>query len=275
MIWHGSNAKMLESSRGDVLQLKPVSWQLIGDSIHLYVPDSSHAPLMQVSTVAASGDELPDKTHPDFYRQRASTHADALSIPINALGLSRQVHGGKVLLFTGQQPSDNLGEADAVIAAKTGLFAGMFVADCLAVFLYAPKKRICAAIHAGWRGACAHVARNTVLAMQSLGVHPEEMVAVMAAGICKKHMQVGEELIPQFADAGHDVDEVFIREDDELKLDIRSVVAMDLLRCGIAPTNLFDSGLCSICNGDLLWSYRREGRLAKRNLAAIGWKIES
>lgn len=266
---------MLESSRGGDLQLKPVSWQLIGNSIHLLIPDSPQAPLMQVSTVAASGNELPDKTHPDFYCQRASTHADALCIPLNALGLSRQVHGGNVLLFTGQQPAYNLGEADAVVATKPGLYAGMFVADCLAVFLYAPKKKICAAIHAGWRGACAHVARNAVIAMQSLGVHTEELIAVMAAGICRKHMQVGEELIPQFADAGHNVEEAFTREQDGLKLDIRSVVVMDLMRCGIARESVFDSGLCSICNGDMLWSYRREGRLAKRNLAAIGWENES
>ena len=47
---------------------------------------------------------------------------------------------------------------------------------------------------------------------------------------------------------------------------INKILLNDL---GIKDKNIIDSNLCSVCNKDILYSYRAEGKASKRNVAII------
>lgn len=53
------------------------------------------------------------------------------------------------------------------------------------------------------------------------------------------------------------------------KIDTVLINKILLKELGIKEKNIIDSNLCSVCNQNILYSYRAEGKEAKRNVAII------
>ena len=58
-------------------------------------------------------------------------------------------------------------QTDAVITNKPNLFLTVQTADCLPVFLYDARFRVCGLVHSGWRGTAGNIVGKTVLKMQN------------------------------------------------------------------------------------------------------------
>jgi|GEM_PF-3277735 len=81
-----------------------------------------------------------------------------------------QVHGSEILQIT--KPGQFKGY-DALITDQPGLLLTVTVADCTPVLLADPQNRAVAAVHAGWRGTVAGIAKKTLEAMQeTFGTDP-------------------------------------------------------------------------------------------------------
>jgi len=198
-------------------------------------------------------------------------YAGIAHIPQDNLQTVRQVHSDRSIIYAGGMPQAPPPEADTVIVTGGRGYGGVFVADCLALLLFSPKGDICAAVHAGWRGALNHIAGKTAATMCKLDTKADELAVVLAAGIGVESYRVGEELPPLFKEQGHDVDAIFAAREDGWHLDLRQTVAQDLIASGVSPSRIFDSGLCSYRDSSLLWSFRREGKRSLRNLVFCGW----
>src|SRR5207245_5053075 len=83
------------------------------------------------------------------------------AIPLVTL---RQVHGAVVRVADGRHAASAPGESsatdrreegDALVVARPGIAAGVFVADCAPILICDEKRRAAAAVHAGWRGTVA------------------------------------------------------------------------------------------------------------------------
>src|SRR4026208_2463863 len=99
------------------------------------------------------------------------SHADSLAfdvgVPVRQSGLQergwllsvKQVHGTDALVL--DRPlteSDQFSSGwDALVTDQPGVTVAVRTADCVPVLVHDPRKRIVAAIHAGWRGAVAGV----------------------------------------------------------------------------------------------------------------------
>ena len=53
-------------------------------------------------------------------------------------------------------------KADAIITDQKKLPIAVLTADCVPVLLYDYRKKIIAAIHAGWKGACKGIIENVI-----------------------------------------------------------------------------------------------------------------
>ena len=73
----------------------------------------------------------------------------------------KQVHGEQVAEVTDTNVKE-AGEADAMVTAKANVFLGVLTADCVPILMIAPKQRLAAAVHAGWRGSLAGIAAKAV-----------------------------------------------------------------------------------------------------------------
>jgi purine-nucleoside/S-methyl-5'-thioadenosine phosphorylase / adenosine deaminase len=207
------------------------------------------------------------------------------------LVVMKQIHSDVVHLFPTalSQPC----QGDASITDEPGLLLGTQTADCVPLLLVDPRKRVVAAVHAGWKGTLARIAQKTVGRMQmEFGCNPANVLAAIGPAIGPCCYDVGADFVSkfsaQFADAHEYFDEA--RTGDEpnplqwlnmhppghqpppknVHLDLPKASRAQLLAAGLHAKNIFSSGLCTGCRTDLFFSYRKEGSQSGRMLSVVG-----
>jgi YfiH family protein len=194
----------------------------------------------------------------------------------------RQVHSTSVRNAVGL--ADRAAEGDALISNGVGTFVGVRTADCVPILLADPETRAVAAIHAGWRGSSAEIARHTVECLyKEFGTEPAHVHAAFGPSIRVCCYEVGREvaeqfrgIFPQFAFNDGSVPEpgrhrekaVFQRS--SIMLDLVEANRRILIATGVPENQIYDSGLCTACCPALFHSYRRDPRDPGRMVAFIG-----
>ena len=176
-----------------------------------------------------------------------------------AVAALRQVHSARAVAVAG--PGFH-GEADGLHTGEAGLALSVITADCVPVVVAGPGGL--AAIHAGWRGIAAGV-----VAAGLAGFAPEELAAAQAwigpaIGPCC--YEVGDEVAEAVAGASSP-GVVSPGPRGRPHLDLRAAVAHQLAASGVPRVTLV--GPCTRCEPELLWSYRRDGKAAGRNVAFV------
>jgi YfiH family protein len=182
--------------------------------------------------------------------------------------------------------------ADASVTNQSGAVLAVQTADCVPILLVDVKKKVIAAIHAGWRGTLARIAQKAIGRMQmEFSCKPENILAAIGPAIGGCCYEVGTEVAAafetKFADAETYFDE--LRTGDEpnpvqwlnqmppghqppppnVFLDLRKANRAQLLETGLSAKNIFVSKLCTSCDVSELFSYRKEGAASGRLMAAI------
>jgi polyphenol oxidase len=223
-------------------------------------------------------------------RQRLQSAVGAKDL---VLMVMKQIHSDLIHPFPTalSQPC----KGDASITSQPGLLLGTQTADCVPILLVDPKKRVVAAVHAGWKGTLARIAQKTVGRMQfEFGCRPADVLAAIGPSIGPCCYEVGVDFVSkfsaQFADAHEYFDEA--RTGDEpnplqwlnmyppghqpppknVHLDLRQANRSQLLAAGLRDKNIFSSDLCTGCRTDLFFSYREEGPQSARMLSVIGMR---
>jgi YfiH family protein len=201
---------------------------------------------------------------------------------LSRLGVSRavflnQIHGTAVLVLDGTGPIDpNLfwepgrpgsGKAltaDAVITDLTQLALVIQVADCQAVMLADPEKRVIANVHSGWRGSVQNIiGRCMDLMVRRFGCDPRRILAGISPslGPC----------CAQFIHYRKEIPESLWRYKlpDRDHFDFWRLSVDQLLESGLVPHHITNMAQCTRCRPDLFFSYR-QARQTGRFACAIG-----
>ena len=128
---------------------------------------------------------------------------EALGLRLEDLALPRQVHSDNVLWM---KEAGRPEQTDAVITDQPGLCVCVKTADCIPVLLYDTRKRLVAAIHAGWRGTVSRIVTKTIRQMQP--VSPEDLHAIIGPGISLEQFEVGNEVYEAFNEAGFPMERI-------------------------------------------------------------------
>lgn len=161
-----------------------------------------------------------------------------------------QVHGtGIVEAVTPGQ----LGDADGIVAATSGIPIAVATADCVPVIIEATTA--VAVVHAGWRGAAAGVVSAALDYMIARGHEPRRAAIGPAIGPCC--YEVGPEVTAQFP--GHIAQTTWGTE----SVDIPGYIQEQL--AGLA---VWVSGECTYTSARL-YSWRRDG--TKQRQVTVAW----
>jgi YfiH family protein len=202
-----------------------------------------------------------------------------------------QIHSDVVRSFDSAPTEQRKG--DASTTNKPGLLLGVRTADCAPVLLVDPKKRVVAAIHAGWRGTLQRIVTKAIGQMQMrFGSRPQDLLAAIGPTIGGCCYEVGTEVAAAFTAQFPNAPEFFddLRTGDEpnplqwlnmmppghqpppnkVRLDLSKANRSQLLEAGLLAKNIHVSGLCTACHPGLLFSYRKEGPRSGRLLSVIG-----
>ena len=176
----------------------------------------------------------------------------------------KQVHGDKI---NEADLSGNCGESDALITTRKNLGLAISSADCPAIFIYDPVKKVIAAVHSGWRGTEKQILKKTIQKLfNDFKSNPLDLVCYISPSISLRNYEVGEEVASLF-------DNKFVKtEKKKYYLDLARANYQMLIDSGIKSSNVQLSGLCSFEYKDLLHSYRRDGSRSGRALGVIAIK---
>jgi YfiH family protein len=202
-----------------------------------------------------------------------------------------QIHSDLVRSFA-VAPSKP-GKGDASATHQPGLLLGVRTADCAPVLVVDPKKRVVAAIHAGWRGTLLRIVTKSIGQMQmEFGCRPADLLAAIGPTIGGCCYEVGTEVASAFAAKFSNAAEFF----DELRtgaepnplqwlnmrppghqpppknvlLNLAKANRLQLLEADVREQNIFVSDLCTACRADFLFSYRKEHARSGRLMSVIG-----
>jgi YfiH family protein len=185
----------------------------------------------------------------------------ALGIDGGAVRFARQVHGTRCLVAD-RHPPGLIGEGDALITTTGGAPLAVFTADCLAVVLVEPDRRVLAAAHAGWRGTVGGLLGRLVGTLaEDFAVRPERLRAAIGPSIGPCCYEVDAPVVEPLARAFPADARRWTRPAGAGKwwLDLWQANEDQLAAAGVPRAGITNPRLCTGCRPDLFFSYRKEG----------------
>lgn len=215
----------------------------------------SQAPYDHFNLALHTGD---DKAHVEKNRRLL---LETFHLPSAPCWLN-QTHSNKVV----HVEHDNNRDADAAITTKPNQVLAIMTADCMPILICNRNDQEIAAIHAGWRGLACGIIENTIQSMQS---EPNDLMAWIGPAICEACFEVGDDVKSTFINQYDFTKYAFTPALYEKKWlgNMNLIAKLILNQLGIQK--VFNSNFCTIENGDLFYSYRREGTTGR--MASLIW----
>ena len=255
-----------------------------------YEDDISHAYSLGIDrnfrTAKANKEKLDkdiyDKTIEDYKHLSKQIGLDYINIV-----KSNQAHTDEVKIVKSKikkdEPDFNLEEytkTDGLITNKRNIGLSTTNADCILLLFYDPIKKIIANTHSGWRGTLQRISVKTVEKMRKeYGSNPEDIICCICPSIRKCHFEVDKDVKDmfeeEFQDLGKENLENIIEEkikDKKWNIDTVLINQIILEKVGLKKENIIDSGICSVCNSDIIHSFRVEKEGYGLNTALIELK---
>jgi len=139
------------------------------------------------------------------------------------------------------------------------------VADCQSVLLDDPDRQVVANVHSGWRGSIKNIIGRTIKVMKKqFACNPDNIVAGIGPSLgpcCAEFVNYKSE-IPRA---------LWGYKDGSNHFDFWSLSRDQLCDAGVLSENIDLSEMCTKCNIERFFSFRREGTTG-RFAVAIGLK---
>lgn len=153
--------------------------------------------------------------------------------------IAEQVHGREVAVVDEITASPVPG-TDGLITASPAVCLGIYVADCCAVFLADPVRRVIALLHSGRKGSELGITAAAIARMRAhFGCDPADITVQLSPCIRP----------PQY------------------EIDFAALIVAEARAAG--ALQVFDSGTCTGANADRYYSYRVERGKTGRMLALL------
>ena len=189
------------------------------------------------------------------------------------LALVNYQHGGNVERATAADCGKGFGHdeflpCDGLVSNDSGVTLITLHADCMPVLLYDAKKNVCAAAHAGWKGARLCIGRTAAVKMQTeFGCAADDILAFIGPSISQKNFEVDEDVMLLFRkDFGDEC--VGEKGGGKYTVDLWRVMTCQLADFGLPLENIEISGVCTFDDTDY-YSYRRDKRVSGAMAAFI------
>lgn len=162
-----------------------------------------------------------------------------LGIADRPFAIGEQVHGREVAIVDSISSFPVPG-VDGVITADPNVCLGVYVADCCAVYLVDPEKKVVGLLHSGRKGSELGIAAVAIRRMRDeLGCDPSRMIVQLSPCICPPHFEI----------------------------DFAALIVEQCRAAGVQ--RVYDDVTCTASNLDRYYSYRAERGKTGRMLALL------
>lgn len=182
---------------------------------------------------------------------------------------ARQVHGteGIIIKCCGQEVMAFEIPADFSVTNQKNIALAVLTADCLPIVLVDPIHHAIALIHAGWRGSVTSIAVRAIEALiQEFGTQVRDVQVFFGPCALPCCYSVGDEVIQA-------IEKQYLRALTSVGgatyFDLIEYNSLKLIEAGVLPASVDKSyAVCTICD-HRFWSYRRQQKMAGRNITAV------
>ena len=180
-----------------------------------------------------------------------------------------------------EEPDFNLeqyNKTDGSITNKNNIMLATTNADCILLMFYDPVKKVIANTHSGWKGTLQEISVKTVEKMvNEFNSNLEDIICCICPSIRKCHFEVNKDVKDMFYNKFKNLKEIeeIIKEtkpNEKWNIDTVLINKIILQNQGLKEENIIDSKICSICNCDIIHSYRVEKQEYGLNTALIELK---
>ena len=162
---------------------------------------------------------------------------------------------------------DAIENCDALITNQKDIMLTILTADCVPILLFDSKQKVVSAVHAGWKGTDKEILFKTVQKMQeTFNSNPKDILAGIAPSIGKCCYEVDWNVAQHFEKIKHAYD----KKEEKYMLDLPYINKLQLLRAGLKEENIEMSNVCTACEVEHYFSYRKEGGCSGRFMSMIG-----
>ena len=144
--------------------------------------------------------------------------------------LLNQIHSNKLVYIDYNYKLTKKPKADAVITNQKNLPIAVLTADCVPILIYDNKKRIVAAIHAGWKGAFKGIIDKVIKFMVKKGCSLKNITAVIGPSISVKNYEVKDDFMKKFIKKDKKSLKYFKIDNNKLYFDLSQYVYSQILQ---------------------------------------------
>ncbi len=112
--------------------------------------------------------------------------------------LLNQIHSNKFIYIDEEYQFKSKPKVDAVITNQKNLPIAILTADCVPILICDSKKKIIAAVHAGWKGALKGIVDKVIKFMIKKGSKPQNITAVIGPCISIDNYEVQNDFKNKF-----------------------------------------------------------------------------
>ena len=165
------------------------------------------------------------------------------------------------------EPDFNLteyNETDGIVTNKKNLILSTTNADCILLLLFDPIKKVIANVHSGWRGTLQRISIKAIEKMEKeYNCNPKDIICCICPSIRKCHFEVEKEVKDMFEEEFKSIiekNDIITETVTSKKWTIDTVLINQVIleEKGLKKENIIDSKICSVCNSNLVHSFRVE-----------------
>lgn len=167
---------------------------------------------------------------------------------------------------------------DGLITNKKNIAVATTNADCILLLFFDPVQKVIANVHSGWKGTLQRISTETIKQMKNnYNCNPQDIICCICPSIRKCHFKVYSDVQqPYYNEFKNlkEIDELIvpIPGEDRWSIDTVEINKIILKEAGLRKENIIDSNICSVCNSDLIHSFRVEKEGYGLNSAIIELK---
>ena len=165
------------------------------------------------------------------------------------------------------EPDFNLqeyAEIDGLVTNTKNIALATTNADCILLLFFDPVKKVIANVHSGWRGTLQRISIEAVNKMKNdYGCNSSDIICCICPSIRKCHFKVHKDVQEPFYNEFKDLKEINeiivpVEGEDRWSIDTVKINEIILEQAGLKKENIIDCEICSVCNSDLIHSFRVE-----------------
>ena len=208
-----------------------------------------------------------DEDKPENLAENKRRVAAAFGADAGKIFTVSQVHSDRIVVLDSADAGVEeikTQEADGIITDLKVMAIGILTADCVSVLLFDRKKKVVAAVHAGWKGTASKISAKAVeIMVERFGSRPQDITAAIGPAIGPCCYEVGEEVVSAFSYQKG----IAVQQGSKWYVDLPKANMLQLQDAGVTDIDLAD--ICTSCRTDLFFSHRKEMGKTGRQLSFI------